>query len=511
MAKTAIMVLDRFAFLDSTRADFYKELSKTVNQLLLINFHSFDGSESAQLLIIEKFLSQHQTYFCLSINAVGIQTPLHELLKAKSIPFSVWYWDSPSGQPTGNNHWNGVSEIFYACDEFNKHPGFENRGEFLPFSGARPIRRKSNPEQGICFLGSCWHIVRVMQKVALGLTSFSNGKFYDFENIYDLIVSGQLTSHKWKTINNEALSEWDILNAFSSIKRCQQLTHVIDLDLKIFGGFDWLINCAPVAPQLSKVFNLKLIKNHREMSQLMSKFKVSLNIFHWQNRNGGPNFRIFDSIVHGVPILSDYNERCASIFPHQEAAIYYKNPSEMRESAKELLSNETLCNKLVQNSREIMLSGHLHKHRIKRLYSKIETPKFSVNTKIVFINERLELTEYETASNKIWCSDNYGQTGRLHDSEIYKIEKYWVERDAFQQWEIKAREMKIAEMETQQKQISALRGVISAKGKDKIRRLSKQYSAIALCYKVYRGTERYINKRINLMSNLVSQNQNKHS
>lgn len=447
--KKAILLFDKYGFLDPTSSAFHQALAETVDEVHLVNLATLDVySESVSKQILHA-ISKFDVKFCVTINGVGMGSELFNTLRRLSIPIISWYWDTPAAEADKMSGLNEVSEIFFGCQEYSKFPGFNGRGEFLPFAGTEPMLTSRTPDKGIVFLGSCWHVARIMQKVALGLVSRLDGKKHSIGQIYELIRSDRFIEHQWETVSGEAMPSWEILNAFSAIKRLQHLSNLMDFDLNVFGGIDWLINSAATAPEITKVFQQKLIRTKSEMHDLMTQHKVSLNIFHLQNQNGGPNFRVFDSVVHGVPLLSDFNSHCAQIFPHEDAALYYRNPSELRDYAKALVEDGGLRKKMVNRSREILLDSHLHQHRVQRFWKGIG--KYSVRGEkvIKYFDANGNLNTYLEDSGNPWVTDNHAVNGRIEDTEMYKTEKYWAESHLFMQWEIKDRAEKISNLEAQ--------------------------------------------------------------
>ena len=441
--KKYIILVDKFGFLDPTSSAFHKALAETVDGLVVINQLTHDLDQESVTEQILNSLKEAGIAFCLSINGVGMGSPLFEKLRTMSIPIFSWYWDTPAGESDRMRYLYQFSEVFFGCSEYSRFPGFNGRGIYLPFAGSKPVENRRSPTKEIGFLGSCWHVVRIMQKLALGLFSVTDQRLYSLVEVYELVQNDQFLMHRWQTVGGERIPEWDILNAFSAIKRLQHLSNVTDFDLHVYGGVDWLLHSAATAPQIGKHFHQQLVKNDTEMHDLMTQFKISLNIFHLQNRNGGPNFRIFDSIVHGVPILSDWNLNCEKIFPNLEAAMYYKNPSEMRSYASELIKDPSLSLKLIKKSREILLEGHLHSHRVASFWDKVGKFEYSKNPKVLFLNNLNQLVVYDENSPNPWPTDNHPTSGNIEETQLYKTEKYWAESYKTMEWEIKDRTEKI--------------------------------------------------------------------
>lgn len=447
MTKKAIVIIDCFGFYDAMRTTLFEEFSKTVDFLCVINTNVYKNlNEESAKKIVEKILVDSEIVFVLSVNNAGKNCA--DYLRQKGIAQIVWYLDSPL-MISPRLQAPIADKIYHACDEFAAHPALNAISEFLPFSGAAPYPPAAEaPTKGIVFLGACWSSTRLLQKASVGLKCVADGVLYDVKEITRRINDDQFLYDAWLYIDGTPVNNHEIVSAYAAIKRCHHLENLLDFDLQIFGGYDWMINTASVAPNLALKFFPRSVNSHRQMNQLMKDFKVSLNIFHIQNRNGGPNFRVLDSAIHSVPMLSDYNTRCAEIFPHGEAALYYHNPGEAREFAQLLLDDRQLAAKLVKNAKDILTAEHLHRHRVEKMWSAIgKVAKFSESSAILELNETGEM-EPIVHQEQQFKGDFYLDGEDMTKTNLYQYEKYWAQYPTFAQHDIKALQDKVRKFES---------------------------------------------------------------
>lgn len=361
---------------DATRTALIKELSKFFN-ITVIHTNSFNSLDNASLTKeVTKTLATFAPDIILSINASGIVDEIVNYAQKNSIALFSWFWDHPDLLSFGatkkfiENADQGM--IFNACTNFSENALITQQCSFLPFSSIK-VNVKSIEKQefqtrkDLHFLGSLWHSASFMQAAFLGLQSRHDNKIYQGEQLIEQILASQHEHFEYQASNNAILYKPYLMGALSSIKRVKILSYFENFDLGIFGNNDWIPGLWQLNPNLLKRFKYHIVSTHEEMAKLMQQFKISLNIFHVQNANGGPNFRILDSAVHGLPILSEYNSKCAEMYKEGETALYFKNAKEAVEKAEYLLENEDIMRKLTVNAANLVNDSHLHSHRIREL------------------------------------------------------------------------------------------------------------------------------------------------
>lgn len=408
--------------LDATRRSFLESIAASGEEAILLKTNDFfSGSTpktSQSLTIALTALEKHRPDLLLSINAAGLHESVIEWARRHSVPIFCWYWDAVDLFPASMVRASFETQVLLACE------GLGERGEVLPFSGAkRPWQSESErrPERGLIFMGTCWPTLIYTQAMSLGLVNKSDGKVYQGAELYSRLLEGK---QEWETIAGIPMPYGELFNALASVRRARLLAAFRDEDLHIYGDWDWQVYLWPTAPELLEKCHVRLVSSQQKMGELMRRHRGSVNIFHLQNRMGGPNFRILDSATHGVPILSDYNRGCEAIFPEGEAALYFKDEAEAREKGRRLLNDVTLRDRLSKRASEILHEAHSHEKRIEYFLEKAGRPKASEKSRkpvTVIATTMTEADLHETAPEPTTAE-------RVEQSSYYFNELYYLPR-----------------------------------------------------------------------------------
>lgn len=366
--KKGVIILDRFGdAAGATRMSFYEDLARYVDVVWVYALKW--GEHDHDMKPLWDWVGNDvDIAWVLSINGYGTEGEVHQLAERYSCPVFAWYWDSPyllGTQPLPE----GV-QLLHACEDFAVHPALAGRSRFLPFSGVPPdpADMLPKPHKGICFMGTCWSAFRIGMRLAGGVHDHETEELLVGTELFDAIQNKKFFDQNWVTPAGFDISNREVFSYYSTAKRLHYLSSIAHLDLHVYGRADWFVNGLPLFPNLAPCLNLRTVNNTREMRALFNEHRVSLNIFHHQNRGGGPNFRTLESATHRIPVLSEFNRVCAELFPPGEAALYFSNADEMIEGAKELEANAALRATLTENAAEILMQQHLHKHRCATLF-----------------------------------------------------------------------------------------------------------------------------------------------
>lgn len=166
------------------------------------------------------------------------------------------------------------------------------------------------------------------------LFEFNRGK-------YDLLL------HSTKDFVNEKFKIW-FPNAFDDT-----LIYPIEIEKKYDVGFcGSLLNRQNYITLLNNEFNFKydnFVIGDR-MVQSINSYRI-----HWnKNLSNDINYRNFETIGCGVPLVTNYNYQYDDLgFIHGENVIFYKNDSEMVSLIKNLLGDNEMINYISKNSLEL--------------------------------------------------------------------------------------------------------------------------------------------------------------
>ena len=82
--------------------------------------------------------------------------------------------------------------------------------------------------------------------------------------------------------------------------------------------------------------------------------------------------RVFDILLCGKCLLTEYNEEILSLFSDNEHLITYKNTSDLIQKATSLFKQPEFCNELGLNGMKKVLNNHLLTHRVNYIIEKIK-------------------------------------------------------------------------------------------------------------------------------------------
>lgn len=373
MREKIIFVFDNASWLDANRSSFYKTLNNYYRVITIStpsqNYEDTSTNDVDQMILQHFKTIESKNIDCvmgLSINGVGLTESVTEYFSKNDIPFHIWYWDHP--EPI-KNHKIYLDSFFYyhvSQDYLDFFKDNNISSSWLPFSTSPYVFKDVKPNKAIMFIGALWHINQHAAHLSAGLICDDSDKIYHTQELLGIIHSKKFSNNVWKTRSGKILVNTHILSALSSIKRAQYLSCIQYHGLDIYGDIDWQFNLWEVAPELYNSCINQTIHDENKLRSLMHEYKLTINLFHYQNQNGGPNMRILDCANFGLPIFSDMNEHCNQIFPHNEAAYYFKSKKECILLSDELIENDGLRKRLVANAADILNQNHTHVHRVGR-------------------------------------------------------------------------------------------------------------------------------------------------
>jgi len=357
--------------LDASRYSFTKTLAQVSEAVCFFHANSFPGDIFLQRL--EETLCEFRPNAVIAFNSGCLRQLLLDYAAKEQISIVTWFWDSPVLFGYEQNRLARQTIVFHSDVSYRTHEGIDNVGEWMPFSSIPAEAYERKPTKDICFQGTLWAMTRVLQDMALGLTCQADGKYYYGAALYEALTERLDRSSEWRSpTTGDIYSYGLLLNALSALKRAKTLSWFAQKDLNIYGGDEWLSYLWPVAPELLDKCHFRAVQTHKDMRILFGDHRLSLNIFHLQNKYGGPNLRILDSATHFVPILSDYNQYCHELYPHGEAAFYFKSCDEGMEGLERILHEPGFGEKLAGQAARILNAGHTHNHRVRTMFSQAE-------------------------------------------------------------------------------------------------------------------------------------------
>ena len=447
--------LDYSRLLGSTHQSFLQALAAVADNVTFFHANGFESADKRDAQL-KHLLEQQLPNLVLSINAAGYSDPLLSYLQ-KNRPHAItWFWDDPNNVVDQYQVTVAMqnSQVFNACTDFRWYDGQAKQVPmaYLPFSSIDAKPHEETPSRGVGFLGTLWHSQRVFQYAATGLTCLQNGQAYLGETLLQALQGPTYAKSGWQAIGGQTLSATDVQNAFSALKRIHMLSWLQHTDLHIYGQHDWQYHLWSVAPELLPRVHYQTVYNHTQMRQLLSQHWVSLNIFHLQNRHGGPNFRILDSAVHGSAILSDFNQGCAELFPAEEAALYFSSPVEAAAQAERLLNDSALRQKLTRHAAAIVNNGHTHRHRVAFFLAQAGLSPTEGCEPVTVVSDTMH-------SNVVTAEVDLSNTSTTAEDSVYhQVESYYVTmglQHAQLTQQLDAQSQKLAEQQTQIKQLKA--------------------------------------------------------
>lgn len=357
--------------IDASRFSFTQTLASVSEAVCFFHANSLDGEHYEDVL--NKTLSEFCPNIIIALNSGCLRELLFDYAQKNQIAVITWFWDSPVLFGYEKSLLAKKSIVFLSDLSYRNHGAFENVGEWMPFSSIPAEAYERKPTKDICFQGTLWSMTELLNECALGLTCQGDGKFYYGASLYKALTEGLDIASLWQSsVTGEIYSYGTLLNALSALKRAKTLSWFANKDLHIYGADEWFTHLWNVAPELISRVQYREVLNHAQMRELFGDHRCSLNIFHLQNKLGGPNLRILDSATHFTPILSDYNEYCNELYPHGEAAFYFRDHEQALEGLQRILYEPGFGAKLANNAALILNAGHTHGHRIKTMFSKAE-------------------------------------------------------------------------------------------------------------------------------------------
>jgi spore maturation protein CgeB len=357
--------------LDASRFSFTQALAGVSEAVCFFHANSFDGPGYEEEL--NRALTEFRPNIVIALNSGCLRESLFDYTEKNKIEVVTWFWDSPVLFGHAKSLLAKKSIVFLSDISYQNHGAFENTGEWMPFSSIPAVPYERKPSKDICFQGTLWSMTPVLNELALGLTCETNGKFYYGPALYTALTEGLDTASVWSSPSTGKSYQYgEILNSLSGLKRAKTLSWFANKELSIFGGDEWFTYLWNVAPELIAKVQYREVLTHKEMRALFGEHRCSLNIFHYQNKMGGPNLRILDSATHFTPILSDYNEYCDRLYPQGEAAVYFTNQEQAMEGLEKILHEPRFAEKLAKNAGAIVNAGHTHSHRIQTMFAKAQ-------------------------------------------------------------------------------------------------------------------------------------------
>lgn len=367
-----LLIADSYLFggriLDATRYTFTKTLANVSEAVCF--FHANTYPQESYLEKLEATLKTFKPNLIIAMNSGCLRQGLLDYASQHQIALITWFWDSPVLFGLEQNRLARKTIVFHSDVSYKSHDGIDGTGEWMPFSSIPAVPYKRNPTKDICFQGTLWSSTRILQDAAFGLICEGDGKYYFGAALYQALTERLDKDSTWRsTTTGTVYSYGMMLNAISALKRVKTLAWFGQKDLHIYGDMEWLTYLWPLAPELLNKCHYLEAQSHEEMRTLFADHRCSLNVFHLQNRLGGPNLRILDSATHFTPILSDYNQHCHELYPHGEAAFYFKSCEEAMEGLGRILNEPGFADKLSSEAARILNSGHTHSHRIQTMFA----------------------------------------------------------------------------------------------------------------------------------------------
>lgn len=361
-----LLYLDVFGAFDASRSGLVEAFCEAGVSVIVANFAYFPTAQStaaAEALVAALDRSGTRIDGLLSINVAGLSAPIADYAHRRSTNHVVWFVDMPHFFP--DLALLDRAEALVACSNYAEHPRLRG-APWVPFAGAAPIPLPRNAEAAIGFLGSLHPIARHALRSMHGLVGSRSGHVPPGRDLFERVRNPSfLIDEAWSLPDGTPVQPADYLNFLSSLHRIQNLSYFADLGLEIQGPVDWISELWTSAPHLLRLFSERSVSGRAEMRDYLSRYEICLNIFHLQNMKGGPNFRSFDAASNYTPCLSQYNEDCVAIFPHGEAALYYRNADEARYLARTLIGDRFLRQHVANGAAEVVRSAHTFAHRVR--------------------------------------------------------------------------------------------------------------------------------------------------
>ena len=371
-ASPTLLYLDVFGAFDASRSGLVEAFCAAGVSVVVANFAYFPTAQStdaAEALVTALEQSGTRIDGILSINVAGLSAPIVDYARRRSAGHVAWFVDMPHFFPdlASVDHVRAL----VACSNYAEHPKLRD-ALWVPFAGADPIPLPRQAEAAIGFLGSLHPIARHALRSMHGLVGSRSGHVPPGRDFFERMRRPSfLIDETWSLPDGTPVQPADYLNFLSSLHRLQNLTYFADVGLEIQGPADWIPELWTSAPHLLRLFSERSVSGRAAMRAYLSRYEVCLNIFHLQNMDGGPNFRSFDAASNYTPCLSQFNADCASIFPHGDAALYYRNVDEARYLARTMITDRFLRERIVAGAADVVRAGHTFAHRVKTFCDQI--------------------------------------------------------------------------------------------------------------------------------------------
>lgn len=182
-----------------------------------------------------------------------------------------------------------------------------------------------------------------------------------FRGKYDILL------HSTKDYVNENYKIW-FPNAFDD-----ELIYKRQIDKRCDVGFcGSMLNRVRIIEKLNKKYNF--IHDHFVIGQDMVNSINSYKI-HWnRNLSNDINYRSFETIGCGIPLVTNYNYQYNLLgFEHLKNVVMYRNENEMFDLIDLLLSDDVLRNSIADNGYLLSKKHTYHKRceQILKIYSQI--------------------------------------------------------------------------------------------------------------------------------------------
>jgi len=343
----------------------------------IVDLKETPSSPKEKIRFLGEKIIRFKPDFIFTVNNQGIIPPLIEYLK---IPYASWFVDTPVGLKREDVSLYGA--VFFWEKEFVqefKNSSFKYVG-YLPACTDPSIFKRMDLSQedrerfgcNISFVGSSFYsfyqkcrkeILKIEKNKELRLLFeevIRKKEEEPLKDIIEILAGLNINPSDWGNL------EPILQGASVSISRKAVLKEVRDFGLSIYGDEGWKklftdgeVNLYPV------------IDYSTELPKLYNASKISLNISTPQRRTGLPS-RIFDSMVCGGFLLSDYLPELEEFFEIDREVVVYKSMPDLREKVEYYLSHPEECQKIARSAQGKVLTEHTYQNRMTEL---IETIK----------------------------------------------------------------------------------------------------------------------------------------
>ncbi len=302
----------------------------------------------------------------------------------------------------------------------NDYPSIAKDVHFLPHATDTSLFKKINwnPKYDISFVGSFLNIdffIRTLFYTTPDEESLVQALYDCVEKLkadYDCDFKALVEQHNLGAFLTRHKLDWLHLkrilsDLISTQDRVSCLTELGDLDLKIFGGKDW-VHPLSFYPDMLKDYQLNAVINTQEkLTEVYQSSKISVDIPNIQNRNSLSG-RVMDVMASGSLLITKYQKDSDAfrLFGSDCPIPMYKDQTHLRELCDYYLKNESERLEIVKKCNELVHRASSFEERIFFVLSLIqkkpapsiegsiefvETSLFVVDPKIKETRERLKL------------------------------------------------------------------------------------------------------------------------